>query len=182
MNPRSQLRPFLWVWVMLSVLDGHLNTSFHRKPTDNLMMLNFSNFHPKHIKEANPYRQALRIHRICLVLPPKQRDYTMFFAAFNVIDDDEHLAKIISTPPLLISKQPPNFKQTRLQDNINIQHPSTTYSADTRDSANVVYLKRCGQGCPEACQELEEHSRLGLLYIGETKRRLGDRFVEHLRS
>eukprot|EP00061_Rhincodon_typus_P006274 g26746.t1 len=35
-------------------------------------------------------------------------------------------------------------------------------------SANVVYCIRC--------------SRCGLLYIVETKRRLGDHFVEHLRS
>eukprot|EP00061_Rhincodon_typus_P001282 g14287.t1 len=38
----------------------------------------------------------------------------------------------------------------------------------TCTSANVVYCIRC--------------SRCGLLYFGETKRRLGDRFVEYLRS
>eukprot|EP00061_Rhincodon_typus_P001224 g14076.t1 len=38
----------------------------------------------------------------------------------------------------------------------------------TCTSANMVYCICC--------------SRCGLLYIGETKRRLGDRFVEHLRS
>eukprot|EP00061_Rhincodon_typus_P001868 g16001.t1 len=38
----------------------------------------------------------------------------------------------------------------------------------TRTFANVVYCIRC--------------SRCGLLYTGETKRRIGDRFVEHLRS
>eukprot|EP00061_Rhincodon_typus_P002221 g16932.t1 len=38
----------------------------------------------------------------------------------------------------------------------------------TCTSANVVYCIRC--------------SRCGSLYIGETKRRLGDRFVEHLSS
>eukprot|EP00061_Rhincodon_typus_P019154 g9566.t1 len=38
----------------------------------------------------------------------------------------------------------------------------------TCTSVNVVYCIRC--------------SRCGLLYIGETKRRIGDRFVEHLRS
>eukprot|EP00061_Rhincodon_typus_P008598 g31342.t1 len=32
---------------------------------DNLMMLHFSSFHHKHIKEAIPYRKALHIHRIC---------------------------------------------------------------------------------------------------------------------
>eukprot|EP00061_Rhincodon_typus_P000454 g11777.t1 len=38
----------------------------------------------------------------------------------------------------------------------------------TCTSANAVYYIRC--------------SRCGLLYIGEAKRRRGDRFVEHLRS
>eukprot|EP00061_Rhincodon_typus_P001925 g16143.t1 len=38
----------------------------------------------------------------------------------------------------------------------------------TCTSVNVVYCIRC--------------SRCGLLYIRETKRRIGDRFVEHLRS
>eukprot|EP00061_Rhincodon_typus_P003819 g21048.t1 len=38
----------------------------------------------------------------------------------------------------------------------------------TCSSANVVYCIRC--------------SRCGLLYIGETKRKLEDRFVEHLSS
>eukprot|EP00061_Rhincodon_typus_P000517 g11949.t1 len=38
----------------------------------------------------------------------------------------------------------------------------------TCTSANVVYCIRC--------------SRCGLLYISETKRKLGDRFVEYLRS
>eukprot|EP00061_Rhincodon_typus_P016609 g44917.t1 len=46
-------------------VDGHLSTSIYCKLTDNLTMLHFSSFHPKHVKEAIPYRPALRIHRIC---------------------------------------------------------------------------------------------------------------------
>eukprot|EP00061_Rhincodon_typus_P004780 g23419.t1 len=34
-------------------------------PTNNLSMLHFSSFHPKHIKTAIPYGQALCIHGIC---------------------------------------------------------------------------------------------------------------------
>eukprot|EP00061_Rhincodon_typus_P003687 g20720.t1 len=44
----------------------------------------------------------------------------------SIIDDDEHLAKIFPTPPLLAFKQPPNLKKTivrnklpSLQDNID---------------------------------------------------------------
>eukprot|EP00061_Rhincodon_typus_P004320 g22293.t1 len=50
----------------ISIRDGHLSTSHYDKPMDNLMMLHFSSFHPKHIKTAVPYGQALCIHRICL--------------------------------------------------------------------------------------------------------------------
>ncbi|XP_060688225.1 uncharacterized protein LOC132820238 [Hemiscyllium ocellatum] len=49
----------------VSINDGHLSTTLYRKPTDNLTILHFSSFHPKHIKTAIPYGQALRIHRIC---------------------------------------------------------------------------------------------------------------------
>eukprot|EP00061_Rhincodon_typus_P013799 g40394.t1 len=49
----------------ISIKDGHLSTSLYYKPTDNLMKLHFSSFHPKHTKEAIPYGQALCIHRIC---------------------------------------------------------------------------------------------------------------------
>eukprot|EP00061_Rhincodon_typus_P016330 g44493.t1 len=42
------------------------------------------------------------------------------------IDDNEHVTKIVLTPPLLIFKQPPNLKQTvtrsklaSLQDNVD---------------------------------------------------------------
>eukprot|EP00061_Rhincodon_typus_P013903 g40569.t1 len=49
----------------ISIRDRHLNTSLYRKPTDNRMMLHFSNFHQKRIKAAIPYGQAPRIHRIC---------------------------------------------------------------------------------------------------------------------
>eukprot|EP00061_Rhincodon_typus_P015304 g42910.t1 len=49
----------------ISIRDGHLNTRLYHKPTDNLTMLHFSSFYPKHVKTAIPYGQALRIHRIC---------------------------------------------------------------------------------------------------------------------
>ncbi|XP_078083736.1 uncharacterized protein LOC144503102 [Mustelus asterias] len=37
-------------------------------------MLHFSSFHPKHVKEAIPYGQALRIHRICSVKEDRNRN------------------------------------------------------------------------------------------------------------
>ena len=44
---------------------GHLTTSLYRKPTDNPQMLHSTSFHPRHVKDAIPYGQALRISRIC---------------------------------------------------------------------------------------------------------------------
>eukprot|EP00061_Rhincodon_typus_P005676 g25491.t1 len=41
-------------------------TSLYHKHTDNLAMLHFSNFKPKHIKTAIPYGQVLHMHRIFL--------------------------------------------------------------------------------------------------------------------
>ncbi|XP_072422902.1 uncharacterized protein [Chiloscyllium punctatum] len=49
----------------VSIKDGHVSTTLYRKPTYNLTMLHFSSFHPKHIKTAIPYGQALRTHQIC---------------------------------------------------------------------------------------------------------------------
>eukprot|EP00061_Rhincodon_typus_P008158 g30530.t1 len=136
-----------------SIKDRYLSTSLYRKPMNNLMMLHFSSFHPKHIKTAIPYRQALRIHRIysdeeerdrhtkmlkdVLIrtrydaqlidrTSREQRNYAMFFVAFNIINDNEHFTKIFPTPPFLALKQPSNLKQTivrsklpSLQDNID---------------------------------------------------------------
>eukprot|EP00061_Rhincodon_typus_P005007 g23952.t1 len=49
----------------ISIRDGHLSRSLYHKPTDNLTMLHFSSFHPKHVKKSIPYGQTLCIHRIC---------------------------------------------------------------------------------------------------------------------
>ncbi|XP_072433467.1 uncharacterized protein [Chiloscyllium punctatum] len=114
----------------------------------------------------------------------------------HIINEDEHLAKTFPTPPLLTFKQTPNLKQIIVcsklpssQDN-SIQpchgrRCKTCQSVDTDtaitrgdtshlvhgryscDSANVVYLIRCRQGCPETW------------YIGETEQRLRQRMNGH---
>ncbi|XP_067854732.1 uncharacterized protein [Heptranchias perlo] len=133
-------------------------------------MLHFSSFHPNHVKEAIPYGQALRIHRVCsdeeerdghlqtlkdaLVrtgydarlidrqfrrataknhidllrrltryatnrvpfvvqyFPGAEKLRHVLRSLQHVINDNEHLAMAISTPPLLAFKRPPNLKQT----------------------------------------------------------------------
>eukprot|EP00061_Rhincodon_typus_P006668 g27555.t1 len=144
--------------------------SLYLKLMDNLTMLHFSSFHPKHIKTATAYRQALRICRICLdeeecdghlkvlkyaligtgydaqlidcqfrhvtarnrndllrsqirdtsdrvaiivqYFPGAEKLHHVLCSLQNIIDDNEHLTKILPTPPLLTFKQPPNLKQT----------------------------------------------------------------------
>eukprot|EP00061_Rhincodon_typus_P009647 g33303.t1 len=49
----------------ISSKDRHFSTSLYQKPTDNLMMLHFSSFYSKHVKETIHYIEALCLHRIC---------------------------------------------------------------------------------------------------------------------
>ncbi|XP_067859745.1 uncharacterized protein [Heptranchias perlo] len=183
----------------ISIKDGHLSTSLYRKPTDNLTMLHFSSFHPNHVKEAIPYGQALRIHRIysdeeerdghlqtlkdALVrtgydallidrqfrrataknridlLRRQTRDATnrvpfvvQYFPGAeklrhvlrslqHVIDDDEHLAKAIPTPPLLAFKQPTNLKQTIVRSKLPSFQENSVH--DTTQPCHGNLCKTC---------------------------------------
>eukprot|EP00061_Rhincodon_typus_P017175 g45751.t1 len=139
MDYSSELVSFLDTHI--SIKDGHLSISVYPKPTDNLMMLPFSSFHPKKkfrcatAKNRNDLlrRQAQdmtdRLRFIAYYFPRLEILRHVFRSLQHVIDDDEHLTKIIPTFPLIF-KQPPNLKQTiihsklpSLQDNIG--HNST---------------------------------------------------------
>ncbi|XP_067848012.1 uncharacterized protein [Heptranchias perlo] len=183
----------------ISIKDRHLSISLYRKPTDNLTMLHFSSFHPNHVKEAIPYGQALRIHRICSdeeerdghlqtlkdalvrtgydarlvdrqfrrataknridLLRRQTRDATnrvpyvvQYFPGADklrhvlrslqhVIDDDEHLAKAIPTPPLLAFKQPPNLKQTIVRSKLPSSQENSVH--DTTQPCHSNLCKTC---------------------------------------
>ncbi|XP_078095826.1 uncharacterized protein LOC144510206 isoform X2 [Mustelus asterias] len=180
----------------ISIKDGHLSTSLYHKPTDSLTMLHFSSFHPKHVKEAIPYGQALRIHRICSdeedrskhlqtlkdalirtgygarlidqqfqcataknrtdLLRRQTRDtvdrvpfVVQYFPGAeklrhllrslqHVIDEDEHLAKAIPTPPLLAFKQSHNLKQTIVRSKL----PSLQENSD-HDTTQPCHSNLC---------------------------------------
>ena len=47
------------------VKNGTIETDLHVKPTDKHQYLHIESCHPKHIKSAIPYGQALRVRRIC---------------------------------------------------------------------------------------------------------------------
>eukprot|EP00061_Rhincodon_typus_P011996 g37411.t1 len=133
----------------ISIKARHLNTPIYHMPIDNLTMLHFSSFHPKQIKKAIPYGQTLRIHRIYSAknhddllrrqirhmidkvpfviqyFPGAEKLHHVLHSLQHITDDDD-LAKIFPTPPLLAFKQLPNIKQTivrsklaSLQDNID---------------------------------------------------------------
>eukprot|EP00061_Rhincodon_typus_P013766 g40347.t1 len=118
----------------LSIKDGHFMTSLYRKPTDNLTMLHFSSYHPKCIKEAIPYGQALkkrnyllrrqtqdmtdRVPFIIQYFPGAERLHRVRHSLELVFNHDEYLAKINPTPPLLILKQSPNLKQTTVRSKL----------------------------------------------------------------
>ncbi|KAJ8045213.1 hypothetical protein HOLleu_08171 [Holothuria leucospilota] len=55
--------PFLDV--LVSLRDSSIHTSVYCKPTDRHAYLQYTSFHPNHIKESIVYSQALRLKRIC---------------------------------------------------------------------------------------------------------------------
>eukprot|EP00061_Rhincodon_typus_P006686 g27606.t1 len=114
----------------VSISGAHLENDIHFKPTNFHSYLDYTSSHPPSCKNAIPYSQFLRLHRVCC------KD-GMFHS---------HTSQISSY-----------FK------NRNIFPPMFTCT-----SVNLVYCIRC--------------SRCGLLYISETKQRLRNSFVEHLRS
>ena len=65
---------YTWGWsysrlsyldVMVKVKDTRLDTDVFSKPTDTHQYLEYGSCHPKHVKRAIPYGQALRLKRIC---------------------------------------------------------------------------------------------------------------------
>eukprot|EP00061_Rhincodon_typus_P016754 g45133.t1 len=99
----------------ISIKDGHLSTSVYRKPTDNLMMLLFSSFHAKHVKEAISFGQALKL--------PKLQD--------NIDQKTTHPCH---------SNLSKTCQIINMDTTITTCQVHGRYSCD---SANVVYLIRC---------------------------------------
>eukprot|EP00061_Rhincodon_typus_P018957 g48359.t1 len=53
-----------------------------------------------------------RVPLVVQYLPRVERLHHVLCSLRHVINDNEHLAKIIPTPPFLTFRQPPNLKQT----------------------------------------------------------------------
>ena len=51
--------------ISVSIVDDHLSTSVHYKPTDSHSYLLYSSSHPKHTLNAIPFSQFLRLRRLC---------------------------------------------------------------------------------------------------------------------
>ena len=50
--------------IIINLLDNKLNTTVHYKPTDSHNYLLYDSFHPKNCKNAIPYSQFLRLHKL----------------------------------------------------------------------------------------------------------------------
>ena len=59
----------------------------------------------------------------------------------HVIDEDEHLAKAISTPPLLAFKQPHNLKQTIVRSKLPSLQENSDH--DTTQPCHINLCKTC---------------------------------------
>eukprot|EP00061_Rhincodon_typus_P004985 g23890.t1 len=79
-----------------------------------------------------------RVSFIIQYFPRAEKPHHVLRCLQHVIDDDEHLAKVFPTPPLLAFKQLPNLKQTIVRSKLlNLQD-------------NIYHNTTQPQGCPEA--------------------------------
>eukprot|EP00061_Rhincodon_typus_P006060 g26291.t1 len=80
----------------------------------------------------------------------------------HAIDDNEHLTKIIPTPPLLAFKQPPNLKQTIIHGKL----PSL------QDNIDHNTIQPCHGNLRKTCQIIDMDTNITL---GNTTHHLHDR-------
>eukprot|EP00061_Rhincodon_typus_P004541 g22841.t1 len=71
-----------------------------------------------------------RVPFIILYFPDTEKLHHVLCSLQHIIEDDEQLAKIFPTPPLLTFKQPPNLKFTIVRSKLpslqdNIDHDTT---------------------------------------------------------
>ena len=137
----------------------------HYKPTDSHSYLLHSSSHPSHVKNSNPFSQFLRLRRLCSDdsdFSNKSEEMCHFFKNRGYPDSVEVLlnarANDWNTCPFIHDAD----KITGPKRSIKITDRFTC------TSANVIYCITC-----TLCKKI---------YIGETWRRLGDRFREHLRD
>ena len=147
----------------------------HYKPTDSHSYLLYSSSHPSHVKNSIPYSQFLRLRRrLCSQdsdFSLKSEEMCEFFDKrgypATVVEAGHHRAQQIDRP----------FKCARARCKTcpficnveKLSGPKRSIKITdhfTCTSANVIYCITC-----TLCKKL---------YIGETGRRLGDRFREHL--
>ena len=135
----------------------------YNKPTDSHSYLLYSSPHPSHVKNSIPYSQFLRLRRLC----SEDSDFSL-----KSEEMCEFLDKRVNNPVLLNvlahdAKHVLSFATLR---NCRSGPKRSIKITDhfTCTSANVIYCITCA-----LCKKL---------YIGETGRRLGDRFREHLRD
>ena len=147
--------------IKVSIEGNGLCTSVHYKPTDSRSYLLYSSSHPSHVKNSIPYSS---IFSQPLLISFKR---------------DKNVGNFLVRNAFQTSDQPGTFKCARtrcktcpfIRNVGKISGPKRSITITdhfTCTSANVIYCITC-----TLCKKL---------YIGETGRRLGDRFREHLRD
>ena len=160
--------------IKVSINGNGLSTSVHYKPTDSHSYLLHSSSHPSHVKNSIPISQFLRRRRLC-------SDVSDIFPTNHLVSFKraKNIGNFLVRSVLKSDDQPGTFKCARkrcntcpfIHDADKITGPKRSIKITDRftcTSANVIYCITC-----TLCKKI---------YIGETGRRLGDRFREHIRD
>ena len=155
--------------IKVSIRGNLLCTSVHYKPSDSHSYLLYSSSHPSHVKNSIPYSQFLRLRRLCSDdsdFSSKSEEMCQFFEKrgypVSVVKAGYHRAQQFDRQSSLQTSQ--KGKNDRIPFTLTF-HPHN-HAVKSIILSNFKLL----QNDPETGR------------IGETGRRLGDRFREHLRD
>ena len=128
-----------------TVKEGNMTTDLYSKPTDKHQYLSPSSCHPKHRFKSIPFRQAIRVKRICSTVEiTKQIPEDL---RRKEIEKSEALGKCFSEPPVVAFRRPKSIKDTLVR------------SAVSRPSSTVGQCKPCGDKRCKCCLQLQ-HARV----------------------
>ena len=160
--------------INISVQDNNLATIVHYKPTDSHSYLLYSSSHPSHVKDSIPYSQFVRLRRLCSADSDFNSKYDEMFNFFSERGyPDSILSKAINRVQNVnreSSLEPSASDNTCpfINSKTHIQEPKESYQVNDHFDCTTsnIYCITC-----TLCNKL---------YIGESGRKLGDRFREHL--
>ena len=152
--------------ISVSINGDALATSVSYKPTDSHSYLLFSSSHPNHTKQSIPYSQFLRLRRLCS-------------------DDKDFETKSLEMRTFFVERgYPTHLLDSAIQKAFNNSRRDTLKPPLAKISDDKIPLVLTFHPFNYKVREVKSRScsKCCKLYIGETGRRLSDRFAEHLRS